>query len=72
MKVTTTLTFLVSAFAGFASAATLANRWSFNGDTGDSVGGNAGVLIGDASVTGGQLQLDGAPNGPSADSMGFT
>ena len=67
-----TLTLLFSAFAGFASAATLANRWSFDGDTTDSVGGNTGVLVGDASVTGGQLVLDGAPNGPTADSMGFS
>gem|GEM_PF-1767341 len=63
---------IICATAGVASAATLANRWSFTDDTADSVGGNTGVLVGDASVSGGQLVLDGAPNGPGADSMGFT
>ena len=72
MRATPLLTLLVSAFAGFASAATLANRWSFNGDTSDSVGGNTGVLVGGASVTGGQLALAPTTTGPSADSMGFT
>ena len=31
-----------------------------------------GVLVGDAFVNNGQLNLDGMPNGPDADSMGFT
>ena len=55
-----------------SEAATLANRWSFTDDTTDSVGGNTGVLIGDAFVDNGELVLDGAPNGPDGDSMGFT
>ena len=58
--------------ASLAQAATLANRWSFDADTTDSVGGNTGVLIGDAFVSNGELVLDGAPNGPDGDSMGFT
>ena len=53
-------------------AATLAHRYSFDADASDSVGGNDGILIDDASVSGGELILDGAPNGPSGDSMGFT
>ena len=55
-----------------AHSATLANRWSFASDTTDSVGGNTGVLFGDAFVRDGELVLDGAPNGSGADSMGFT
>ena len=55
-----------------AHSATLSNRWSFASDTTDSVGGNTGVLFGDAFVRDGELVLDGAPNGSGADSMGFT
>jgi len=66
------LTLLSVATVNLAHAATLANRWSFDGDTSDSVGGNTGVLVGGASVTGGQLVLAPTTNGPSADSMGFT
>ena len=58
------LTLLSVATGNLAHSATLSNRWSFDGDTTDSVGGNTGVLVGDASVTGGQLVLDGAPAVP--------
>ena len=57
---------------GLCDGATLAHRYSFENDASDSVGGNDGVLIDDARVTGGELILDGSPNGPSGDSMGFT
>ena len=66
----TVLLTLVATVPGFS--ATLAHRYSFENDARDSVGGNDGVLIDDASVSGGELRLDGAPNGPSGDSMGFT
>ncbi len=58
---------------GFGDAQ-LAHRWSFTtgAELVDSIGGNSGVLVGDATVTGGQLVLDGAPNGPDADSMAFS
>ncbi|MDP7494839.1 MAG: hypothetical protein QGI77_00320, partial [Roseibacillus sp.] len=57
-----------------AFAANLAHRYSFNSgaELVDSVGGNDGVLVGDAFVQDGQLHLDGNPTGPNADSMGFT
>jgi len=71
MKHTSLLTLLICATSGFAGAATLANRWSFD-DTTDSVGGNSAVLIGDATLSGGQVLFDGGPNGPDADSVGFT
>lgn len=35
------------------------HRWSFNGDTSDSVGGADAILMGNAAVDGSQLQLDG-------------
>ncbi|MDP7106106.1 MAG: hypothetical protein QGH41_03450, partial [Roseibacillus sp.] len=57
---------LLAAFLGSpCHAATLAHRYSFDVDASDSVGGNDGILIDDASVSGGELILDGAPNGPS-------
>jgi len=37
----------------------LANRYSFTSDTTDSIGGQTGSLFGNATVTGGQLVLDG-------------
>ena len=71
MKHTAFFSLIVCSTAGLAGAATLANRWSFD-DTTDSVGGNSAVLIGDASISGGQVFFDGGPNGPNADSVGFT
>ena len=44
-----------------ALPAVLAHRYSFNGtDASDSVGGANGTLMGDATVSGGQLMLDGS------------
>ncbi len=71
MKSTLLITSLIACAAGSIQAATLANRWSFDNDTSDSVGGNTGVLVGSATVSGGQLNLGGG-TGPTADSMGFT
>ncbi|MDA7881183.1 LamG domain-containing protein [Akkermansiaceae bacterium] len=53
-------------------AATLANRWSFDTDTTDSVGGNTGVLIGGATVDPGRLSLTGLGTGTTANHMTFT
>jgi len=46
----------------FAQSAPLAHRYSFNGDSGDSIGGSAfaATLLGGASLDGTQLVLDGA------------
>jgi hypothetical protein len=38
---------------------TMAHRYSFTADASDSIGGANGTLMGDASVSGGQLVLDG-------------
>ena len=46
---------------GGVSAATLSHRYSFNGDTTDSVGGNNGILTNGATVTGTALSLSGGP-----------
>ncbi len=46
-----------------AFAATLTHRWSFNGDTVDSVGGNNGILTNGATVTATELSLSGGPGG---------
>lgn len=42
------------------SNAALVHRYSFNTDASDSIGGADATLFGDASVSGGALQLDGA------------
>jgi hypothetical protein len=42
-----------------ASYAAIIHRYSFNGDTHDSVGSEDGVLMGNAMVSGNQLVLDG-------------
>ena len=42
-----------------APSAALTHRYSFTSDASDSIGGANGTLMGDASVTGGQLVLDG-------------
>ena len=58
-----------------ADAATLAHRYSFDegAELVDSVGGNTGVLVGGATVSGGELILDNSNgNGPTATSMQFT
>jgi hypothetical protein len=55
-----------------ADAATLAHRYSFSGDTVDSVGGNDGVLLNGATVTGTALDLPGTGTALNAASMGFS
>jgi hypothetical protein len=42
---------------------TMIHRYSFATDASDSIGGANGTLIGDATVSGGQLILPGGPNG---------
>lgn len=54
-------------------AATLSHRYSFNGDTTDSVGGNNGVLRNGATVTATSLSLSGGPgSGAAVQNMGFS
>lgn len=53
-------------------AATLANRWSFDTDATDSVGGNNGILEGGATVESGNLVLSGLGTGIDANRMSFT
>jgi len=53
-------------------AATLTNRWSFDTDTTDSVGGNTGILVGGATVDPGRLSLTGLGTGTAANQMAFT
>ncbi len=60
--VTLTATYLgksSSATVSVANQAVLAHRYSFTNDASDSVGGADGTLVGTASVSGGQVQLDG-------------
>jgi len=55
-----------------AEAAELANRWSFDADTTDSVSGNTGVLVGGATVDPGRLSLTGLGAGTTGNHMTFT
>ncbi|MFW2541409.1 LamG-like jellyroll fold domain-containing protein [Primorskyibacter sp. 2E107] len=48
------------ALAGAASAATLAHEFTFDTGMTDGVGGVGSTLVGNASVSGGQLHLDGS------------
>ncbi len=48
-----------SATVRVANQAVLSNRYSFTNDASDSVGGANGTLVGTASISGGQVQLDG-------------
>ncbi|YCM45009.1 LamG-like jellyroll fold domain-containing protein [Verrucomicrobiaceae bacterium 227] len=71
------MTLLVSlSFCGPGRAATLVNRWSFDTDstenTEDSIGGNTGILQGDATVSAGQLILNGLGVGVEGNRMSFT
>lgn len=52
--------------------ATLSHRWSFETDTSDSVGGNTGILNLGATVSDGQLQLEGLGSGVDGNGMTFT
>ena len=63
---------LILTSASSLEAATLAHRWSFAGDTSDSVGGNSGVLQGGATVSASQLTLGGIGSGPTANGMTFS
>ena len=59
--------------AASASAATLSHRYSFNGDTIDSAGGNNGILTNGATVTATSLSLSGGPGaGASVQNMRFS
>lgn len=59
--------------AGAAAAATLSHRYSFNGDTTDSAGGNSGILLNGATVTATSLTLSGGPGaGAGVQNMGFS
>ena len=59
--------------ASVASAATLSHRYSFNGNTTDSVGGNNGILNNGAIVTATSLSLSGGPGaGGTVQNMGFS
>ena len=74
MKPITLLTIAVVTAGSFtASAATISNRYSFNGDTTDSVGGNTGILNNGAIVTATSLSLSGGPGaGGSVQNMSYS
>ncbi len=55
-----------------ADAATLIHRYSFSGDTVDSVENNTGILEGGATVDATALVLTGTGTGPTANRMTFT
>ncbi len=57
-----------------SGAATLANRYSFDvgAELTDSVGGNTGILMNGATVSGGALQLPGTGTGTGGNHMTFT
>jgi hypothetical protein len=55
-----------------AQAATLSHRYSFNGNTNDTAGGNNGVLLNGATLTATSLSLPGGGSGAGAPNMGFT
>ena len=71
MKKSISILLLLIAFQS-VQAATLANRWSFDSDTTDSVGGNTGLLIGGATVDPGRLSLTGLGTSTAANHMAFT
>src|SRR6516225_2405408 len=55
--VATVFTLLAAATVSYGD---VIHRYSFNGDTHDSVGGEDGILMGNAVVDSRQLQLDGS------------
>jgi hypothetical protein len=71
MKKSISTLLLLIAFQS-SQAATLANRWSFDTDTTDSVGGNTGILVGGATVDPGRLSLTGLGTSTAANHMAFT
>lgn len=66
------LTTLLAVSSMTSQGATLANRWSFDTNTNDSVGGISGVLQGGASINSGQLTLTGAGSSTAANRMTFS
>jgi len=72
MKSSFLLTIAAFSAVTSAQAATLSHRYSFNGNTADSVGGNNGVLFNGASVSGSELILPGTGTGAGAANMGFS
>ncbi|MDA7881184.1 Ig-like domain-containing protein, partial [Akkermansiaceae bacterium] len=66
------LTALLSASSLITQGATLSHRWSFDGDTNDSISGVTGVLQGGATIGGGQLTLSGAGSSTTANRMSFS
>lgn len=69
--VTLTGVLIFHSLGSTCQGATVVNRWSFDIDTTDSVGGNTGVLT-DATVDKGQLVLTGIGVGPNGNRMTFT
>jgi len=66
------LTALLAVNSLTAQGATLANRWSFDTNTNDSVGGITGVLQGGATISAGQLTLPGTGSSTAANRMTFS
>ena len=66
------LTSLLAILPTLLQGATLSHRWSFDGNTNDSVGGVTGVLQGGATLNGGALTLSGAGSSTSANRMSFS
>lgn len=64
--------FLLLGSAIHGQGATLAHRWSFTGNTTDSVGGNTGILQGGASVNSDRLVLPGNGTGTNGNRMSFS
>jgi hypothetical protein len=72
MKTLLLLTLASCGTTSLVNAATLANRWSFDTDTTDSVGGNTGTLNNGATVSAGNLVLAGTGTSTGGNHMGFT
>jgi len=66
------LTSLLAILPTLLKGATLSHRWSFDGNTNDSIGGVSGVLQGGASISGGNLSLSGAGSSTTANRMSFS
>ena len=66
------LTSLLAILPTLLQGATLSHRWSFDGNTNDSIGGNTGTLQNGATVSSGALQLTGLGTNTSGNHMGFT
>ena len=66
------LTSLLAILPTLLQGATLSHRWSFDGNTNDSIGGNTGTLQNGATVSSGALQLTGLGTNTAGNHMGFT